>query len=82
MQGKRSQLYRHVFSTPDGERVLADICKLGHVTTSTYVKGDPQRSSMNEGARNLCLLILQLARIDPQSMAERLQQSPPTVDDF
>ena len=79
-QGNRSRLYRQVFGTPDGERVLADICKMAHIGHSTFIKGDPARTTMNEGARNLALIVLQLAKIDPQRMSERLQQ--PENDDI
>lgn len=73
-RGNRSRLYQALFSGPDGTRVLADICKMAHLGHSTYVKDDPTRTMMNEGARNLALIILQLAKVDPQQITEKLQQ--------
>lgn len=73
-RGNRSRLYQALFSTPEGERVLRDICRTAHLASSTYVKDDQQRTQMNEGARNLALIILQLAKVDPQQITEKLQQ--------
>ncbi len=73
-RGNRSRKYQALFGSPDGEYVLKDICRLAHVAHSTYVKDDPARTQMNEGARNLALIILQLAKVDPQRIAEQLQQ--------
>lgn len=73
-RGNRSRKYQALFSTPDGDFVLRDICKMAHLAHSTFVKDDPMRSAMNEGARNLALIILQLAKVDPQRIAEQLQQ--------
>ena len=78
-RGNRSKLFAMVFGTPEGERVLAEICRLAHIGHSTYVP-DTTRMAMNEGARNLAIIIIQLAKVDPQKMAERLQQ--PNNDDL
>ena len=56
-RGNRRKLFNVVFSTDEGERVFRYICKLAHIGNSTYVKGDHDRTMMNEGARNLALLL-------------------------
>lgn len=60
MAGTIKDSYRRVFdpANPDSTRVLRHICKVGCVTDTTYVKGDPIESAMNEGARRLALSIL------------------------
>lgn len=79
-RGNRRKLFNVVFSTDEGERVFRHICKLAHVGHSTYVKGDHDRTMMNEGARNLALLLIQIRNVDPDKMAAQLQT--PQNDDI
>lgn len=56
--------YQRVFDTPDGEEVLQHILKVGNVTRTCHVAGDPYTTALNEGRRQLALSILRFARKD------------------
>ena len=47
-----AEAYRDVFSTPEGQIVLADLMRhFGYNTTTTFVAGDQYQSARNEGSR-------------------------------
>jgi hypothetical protein len=50
--------YQRIFDGPEGEFVLQHLMKVGFVNKSTFVKGDPYETALNEGARRLVLSIL------------------------
>jgi hypothetical protein len=50
--------YRRIFETPDGQRVLKHLMKTCFVTSSTFVAGDQQQTTLNEGSRRVVLSIL------------------------
>ena len=50
--------YRAVFGTPDGQRVLRDICKASCVISSAYTAANPNQTAYDNGARDLALGIL------------------------
>ena len=53
-----SSLYKNVFSTPDGKKVLRDLMEFGGVMAQTHVPGDSHSSAFNEGQRRTVLRIL------------------------
>lgn len=68
------QSYQRVFSTPDGERVLRHIAKVGMLTSSSFVAGDPHQTSLNEGKRLLALSILKFVRRDHGTLVEQIEK--------
>lgn len=52
--------YRAVFSTDDGEIVLADLQKRFHLSATTFERGDPHFSAFLEGQRSVVLTILSM----------------------
>lgn len=58
--------YDRVFSSPEGKMVLEDICKMGGLGRSSFCPLNPQKTFVNEGARNLTLAILRKTKIQPQ----------------
>lgn len=66
--------FKQVFGTEDGQRVLRHILKMGFVTSTTFVAGDPHRSAMNEGSRRLALSILKLVHSDPKKLVDQLTE--------
>lgn len=68
MPGSKTAMYRAVFDTPQGQRVLSDICKHSFVFDSTFVRGDSHETSLNEGARRLALSILRILRKDMREL--------------
>lgn len=66
--------YERVFRSPDGERVLRHIMRVGFVTSSTFVAGDPHATAMNEGSRRLALSILKFVCKDHASMIKQIEE--------
>lgn len=73
-RAKLHETYQSVFSSPAGEEVLIHICKVGHVFTSTFVDGDPQKTALNEGKRVLALSILKFIKKDHKAVIEMLEK--------
>lgn len=63
--------YRQTFSTPAGEKVLADLKRRFNDRTS-YVSGDPHGTSMREGERNVFLQIMHMLTIPEEKINERI----------
>jgi hypothetical protein len=59
-----NEAYKSVFTTPEGEIVLAHLCKVNFVFTTTFVKGDPYQTALHEGQRRLTLSILRQLNVD------------------
>lgn len=66
--------YQRVFSSPDGELVLRHIMKVGYVTQTTFVKGDPHESNLREGQRRLALSILKFVRRDHSEIVKLIEK--------
>jgi hypothetical protein len=66
--------YETLFKSELGKEVLAHICKNGHVTTTTFVKGDPNETTLNEGMRRLALSILRYACKNEEDTINRIKQ--------
>lgn len=67
--------YQTVFNSVQGQRVLLHICKVGFVTKSTFVAGDPHHTAMNEGRRNLALSILSFVHKDHAALIKQVEDS-------
>lgn len=66
--------YKNVFESPDGERVLLHICKVGHVFDACHVSGDQHTSAVNEGKRILALSILRFVRKDHSELIKQIEE--------
>lgn len=66
--------YVRVFSTPDGERVLRHILKMGGAHKAAHVPGDSHTSAMNEGKRIMALSIVKFALRDHYKMVQLLEK--------
>jgi hypothetical protein len=64
--------YRQCFSTPAGEKVLADLQKRFN-DRSSYVHGDPHGTSMREGERNVYLQIRHMLNVPEDKINERIE---------
>lgn len=71
---RRHRDYQVVFGSPEGERVLQDILSEGFVTSSTFVRGDPQETTLNEGSRRLALSILKFAKTNHQDRIRLIEE--------
>lgn len=66
--------YVRVFESPDGQVVLKHICKVGHISESTFVKGDPHESALREGERRLALSILKFVNRDHEQLVKQIEK--------
>jgi len=66
--------YKDTFSTDKGKKVLWDLMKQSGMLTKSFVEGDPYGTAYNDGARSLCLYILDKTNIDIQKLAEQIKQ--------
>jgi hypothetical protein len=66
--------YQRLFGTDDGKIVLNHLIKHGFVLQSTFVEGDPHKTSLNEGSRRLVLSIMRKANMSPQDLIQALEQ--------
>ena len=68
------EAFRRVFDTPDGKIVLRQIMKDGFVFRTTFVKGDPHETALNEGSRRLALSIVRFFERDHKGFIEQLEE--------
>ncbi len=68
------EAYVQTFESPQGMRVLRHIMKIGHVTSSTLVSGDPTTTAHNEGRRNLALSILRFVKKDHEELLAEIEK--------
>lgn len=62
------KIYKEVFNTPSGKKVLRDLMNVGHVLGQAHVPGDPHTSAFNEGQRRIVLRILSFLK--PEEILE------------
>lgn len=55
------QAYRDVFGGPQGEKVMADIARMGRADKTVLVPGKPDETASLEGRRQLWLYIRAMA---------------------
>lgn len=68
------EAYQSVFSTEQGKQVLTHLVKEGYILKSTFVAGDPHRTSLNEGKRLLALSILKFVNKDHDGVIKQIEQ--------
>lgn len=67
--------YKAVFETPDGQRVLQHLMRVGFVTSSTFVVNDPQQTALNEGSRRIVLSIIKKIGTDDSELIKQMEES-------
>lgn len=72
--------YAAIFDTPDGKRVLMHIAKVGNLTGTSFVAGDPSQTAFKEGQRHLALSILKFIGRDPNQIITLIQESMQNED--
>lgn len=73
--------YKNVFGSGQGKRVLLDLMKEHSMLSPTIrVKIDPIELAFNEGARNVCLRILKLMKVDVAQL-EKLMEDAENADE-
>ena len=70
-----------VFSTDDGKVVLAQICKENFIFDTTFVKGDPQQTALNEGRRQVAIGLLKFVNKNPDTLLKQLEQQIQQYED-
>jgi hypothetical protein len=71
--------YRKVFNTPDGQWVLRDLMKRGHMLEPCY-KGDRNDLIHADGERNLVLQILTILKTDIVELENQITLSQQETD--
>lgn len=66
--------YKRTFNTPEGQRVLRHLMKVGKVT-KPVAHPDRDQSLRNEGAQHLVLSILNFVSRSPDEIADTTNQS-------
>lgn len=66
--------YRHVFTQPEGERVLLDLMRRSGVLSVAHVEADSHSTAFNDGKRALLLEILRLLRWSEAQLLELAKQ--------
>lgn len=66
--------YIAVFDNPDGQEVLAHLCKKFHVLSPSFTQGDPHVTSFKEGGRHCVLSILKYINKDTGRLVEELSR--------
>lgn len=66
--------YKDTFATEKGKKVLWDLMKQSGMLTRSFVEGDSHGTAYNEGARSLCLYILDKINIDIIKLEEQIKQ--------
>ena len=65
--------YKKTFSTPEGQRVLSHIMKVGFVTRPTIGR-TPEETMSNEGMRRLALSIMRFVKKDHEAMVASIAE--------
>lgn len=65
--------YKRFFDTDDGKKVLVDLMKSCHMTTSTMGK-DPYETAFNEGARSVVVRIFKTVNADMSQVDEMIKK--------
>jgi len=66
--------YRAVFDSPDGERVLEHLVKVGYVDIPTHTPGDSHDTAFKEVKRSIVISILRFIERDPRELLRQVQQ--------
>lgn len=66
--------YQEVFGSDVGKRILYDLMKRFHILGPSYVIGDSQSTSYNEGQRSVVLHLMNQMMIDPEKLMEEIRR--------
>lgn len=69
----RALSYQAIFNSHDGQKVLWDMMKTHHMIGSTFSK-DTHEMALKEGERNVVLRILQIMKVDVDSLAKKIEE--------
>jgi hypothetical protein len=69
----RALNYQAVFKTSDGQKVLWDLMKNHHMISPTFSK-DTHEMALKEGERNVVLRIMQILKINVDSLAKKIEE--------
>ena len=67
--------YHTVFGTPQGQRVISDLCQRHSVFDPCHVPGDSHSSSYNDGRRSVVVDLLRYLQTSPEQL-DNLLASP------
>ena len=67
----KSKLYKRLFNSEDGSRVLQDLM-VSHYMTGNTMSADPYVTAFNEGQRNVVLRLLKLVKEDVGAIEKRI----------
>ena len=70
LMGRKSDLYKSVFRSPDGELVLADLIRETRWDQQSYVEGHPDTTAFNEGMRRVVTRIVRFVSMTPGDIKE------------
>lgn len=62
--------YKFVFSSPQGEKVLFDLMKMGNMLSTTHMYNDPTTTSYNEGRRAIVLDIIRKLKVNEKQLIQ------------
>lgn len=68
MNKEKSKLYKKVFNSPEGKKVVRDLMECGMIFGQTHVPNDPYSSAFNEGQRRIVLRLLSFLK--PEEMLD------------
>ena len=74
--------YKTVFETPDGQKVLKHMMRVGYVDSCPYVPGDPHESSHRMGMQRFVLSILKQLRMSTGEIKNTIEEMQDDDDDF
>ncbi len=73
-QKKWQSDYRTVFDSPQGRKVLADLCQRHFVFNSTHIPNDPYTSAFQDGRRSVVVDILRYVKIDLETLETQMER--------
>ena len=80
-RARLQELYRRVFDTDDGRKVLEHMCKTCFAFETTFTPGQPDVTAFKEGQRHLFLMIVRfIERDDLRYVAEILKRTNEQTD--
>ncbi len=66
--------YRAVFATPDGKKVLHDLCRSAHITSSAFTAKCDRITAYDNGARDLVLGILKTIHRNDEDLHTQIHE--------
>lgn len=79
-QAQRVIDYQAVFGTEQGQRVLIDLMRAGHIDVTTYISGQTENSLVREGERRMVLRIMNILKQDAAELLKMTKQGDDSDD--